>query len=278
MYDAIVVGAGIIGATVTKALRGQGRNVLLLDNKEPMAGTAPSGGHIKPNWIGGMARKDYNDAMEMLAKVWTIEEAKFTVRPTWIKATVYRVDTDIVLAYGPYLQAKVTKVITDTEHPTVEYVNKGATCSAEAELLVIAAGVWCDRLVPSCVIQPKQGVSFRFPGTVDPFIQPWAPYKQVVVHQQGPNELWAGDGSAIIPQNWDDNRTRKCIDRCRNAIGLTGVEPLKILLGLRPYCETNGKPCLLRPLGEKSWVATGAAKLGTIAAGWVAKEILDATS
>ena len=278
IHDAIVVGAGIIGATVTKALRAQGRDVLLLDSKEEMSGTAPSGGHIKPNWIGGMAKQDYNDAMETLAKVWKIEEAQFKIWPTWIKAVVYRVDTDIVMTYGPYLRAKVTKVFTDREHPAVEFTNKGANCTAEGKILVIAAGVWCDRLIPSCIIRPKQGVSFRFPGVVEPFIKPWAPYKQVVVHQQGPNELWVGDGSAIIPQNWDNDRTNKCMNRCKNALGMNEVEPIRTLFGLRPYCETNGKPCLLQKFGEHTWLATGAAKLGTIAAGWVAKEILDATS
>jgi glycine/D-amino acid oxidase-like deaminating enzyme len=82
MKDVIVVGAGIVGATVAKAFQAAGQDVLLIDSREPMAGTRPSGGHLKPSWLGGMKKAEYEPAMKLLDDIWGLEEAEFTIRPS----------------------------------------------------------------------------------------------------------------------------------------------------------------------------------------------------
>jgi hypothetical protein len=129
------------------------------------------------------------------------------------------------------------------------------------------------------MLQAKQGVSFRFSGTVDPFIQPWSPYKQLVAHQQGPNEIWVGDGTAILQKNWDKkDRLKECMERCRKAIGQKGTMPIKAIMGIRPYAQGSKLPYLFERLGKHTWLATGAGKMGTICAGDAARRIIDATS
>ena len=141
-------------------------------------------------------------------------------------------------------------------------------------LLVVATGVWCNELFPELRIQRKQGVSFRLAGKLTrPFIKPWAPYKQVVAHQQSAGELWVGDGSAILEKNWDENRVKQCLTRCQKAVGVS-QPPLKTLTGLRAYSPSGNDPCVLKKVGPRAWVATGAGKSGTIAAGWVANKLL----
>lgn len=274
MQDVVVVGCGILGATIAKAMRAQAREVVILDNRESMAGTLPSGGHLKPSWFSRMKRSEYEPAMELLSNLWGLREAEFTVRPTGMKTTVYRVDTDVVVKY-PRTIGKVVEVSHFDNYPRV--VTADATVY-RCRLLVIAAGVWCSNLLPEIATIRKQGVSFRLRGTLEqPFIKPWAPYKQVVAHQQADEEIWIGDGSAILPQNWTAERTEQCLRRCRKAVG--ELHPLRrTITGLRPYCQVGSDPCLLRQLGRRAWVATGAAKLGTIAAGWAAKRLVDATS
>jgi len=280
MRDAIVVGSGVIGATVAEALKKQGRDVLVLDDEQPLAGSRPSGGHLKPSWFSGMKKADYEPAMELLADVWGMTSEQFKLWPTGIKVTVYRVDTD-VLVQTEKTVAHVSSVAHINNYPSVHFAASDSEKIVEerCRLLVLATGVWAGELIPGVQCIAKQGVSFRFAGKVVPFIKPWAPYKQVVAHQQGQNEIWVGDGSAILPQNWTDDRTKQCLERCRGAIKANEKSPLRVLTGLRPYCKTTGgDPCLLQQLGPRAWVATGAGKSGTIAAGWVARRILDANS
>lgn len=269
--DCIIVGAGIIGCTVAKALQQQGREVLLLDDGRPLSGTRPSGGHLKPSWFSSMPKTEYEPAMELLNDVWGLIEEDYVIRPTGLTTKVYRVDTEAVLATESET-AKVTAMVADGPVPSVVFCGKVHTC----RLLVIATGAWAAELVPGTEVTAKQGVSFRFCGTLaKPFIKPWSPYKQVVAHQQTADQVWVGDGSAILPKNWDETRTQACFKRCSAA--LPGMRGVSRTIGLRPYCKAeNGDPCLLQRLGPRAWLATGAGKSGTIAAGWAARRIVDA--
>lgn len=275
--DAIVVGCGIIGSTVAKALVDRGLDVLVLDDRRSEAGTPPSGGHLKPSWFGGMPKEQYMPAMELLDKTWGLLEERFVVRPTPITTTVYRVDTDLVMAY-PFTRGTVLRLTNLTGNaPGVVYGVPGGEATERASMLVIATGTWAGELAECPKVTAKRGVSFRYATTLDrPFVKPWAPYKQVVAHQQSPGEVWVGDGSALLERSWTEQRTEDCARRCRAALKLgPEVVPTKTLHGLRPYCDSDG-PCLLKRLGPSAWLATGAGKSGTIAAGWVARRVLDA--
>jgi glycine/D-amino acid oxidase-like deaminating enzyme len=278
--DAIVIGAGIVGATITKTLIAAGRQVLLVDSGREMAGTKPSGGHLKPSWFSGMKKAEYEPAMELLDQTWGLFSESFVIKPVMMATTVYRVDTDVVVAY-PYTQGNVTSIDMLDNIPRIKYSSKKEENVEErTRLLVVAAGKWCAELLPEVFannpVIPKRGISFRFTGTTAPFIKPWAPYKQIVAHQQGNNEIWIGDGSAILEENWTEDRTQQCLTRCQSSF--KGAKLIRSITGVRPYCKTNGDPCLLSQVGKHCWVATGAGKSGTIAAGWAARRILDATN
>lgn len=305
MWDAVVVGGGIVGATVASALELEGCQVLLLDDGRTGSGTVPSGGHLKPSWFGGLPKAEYEPAMELLDRCWTLHSEEFAVREpllgsTLTHTTVYRVDTDQVVN-RPKTLGRVTalhkldnyplvcyRTCTDSDEGGVEDDGFGSSNGSQFEdhevrckLLVVATGAWAAQLVEGVQVQAKAGVSFRMPGTLAaPFVQPWAPYRQVVAHQQGDKEIWVGDGTAVLAENWSTERTTSCLTRCVGALGLNkGTQPLRTLQGNRPYCKTEGKdPCLLKRLGKRAWLATGAGKSGTIAAGWAARRIIDAAT
>lgn len=284
MQDVIVVGAGIIGSTIASALRNQGRSVTVLDANKPLAGTPPSGGHLKPSWFGGMKKVDYEPAMELLDKTWGLVEEEFIIRPSKLKATIWRVDTDKVVKSERTLAAVTGIDLLDTNAPKVTTTTEDFRC----RLLIVAAGVWCQELLPE-ILPPKsliakQGISFRYQGNLaNPFIKPWAPYKQIVAHQQTANEIWIGEGSAILSANWDARRSSTCQERCISSLArlypsMALKQPTRAIEGLRPYYASGADPCLCKQVGKAAWVVTGAGKLGTIAAGWAARRILDATS
>ena len=255
MEDFIVIGGGIMGATIGLALRKQGRKGLIIDDGRKMAGTRPSGGHLKPSWFSGMKKEDYEPAMELLNNVWGLDESEFKIRPSGLTTTVYRVDTDQVVSIKKTI-GKVTGLDSLDKYPIVRVGEERYRC----RWLVIA------------------GVSFSFTGTVEPFIKLWAPYKQIVAHQQSKDRIWVGDGTAILSKNWTKEREIQCRKRCAKPLGV-GNKLKKITTGLRPYVKkTDGQPCLLKRPYPQVWIATGASKLGTLAAGWAARRIIDATS
>ena len=265
----------MVGCTVAAAARRAGADVLLLDDARPMPGSRASGGHLKPSWLGGMKKSEYEPAMKLLDEVWGLSSEEFVIYPLRVvSTTVYRVDPDAVAAY-PRTEQRVTGIHNLEGNPEVRWNGGGARCRC----LVVATGSWAGELVPELKISGKMGVSFRFKGKLNkPFIKAWAPYKQVVAHQQSEEEVWVGDGSALLTENWTAERTDECMRRCRNTlpVGMRGLEPAKVIHGIRPYCAIpDGQPCLIHRLGPNAWAVTGAGKLGTIAAGWAAGRLVN---
>lgn len=281
-HDVIVVGAGVIGTTIAKALKRHGRTVSLYNKTVPNIGTAPSGGHIKPSWCESKLKgAPFDAAMEMLEATWPIKEESFWFRNGKRSETMFRVDIDALMSQATAMRLEIAGIKlhdASSVQPRLTITNRASPDNAAScKLLIIAAGVWTKEILGDLFpwkLQGKSGVSFRFNGTTKSFIETWAPYKQVVAHQQSPGEIWVGDGSAVLEANWTAERTQACFERCAAAIN--NHNHRKTLYGIRPYCRAKG-PCLLERIGPSCWVATGAGKLGTIASAWAAKEIIDAS-
>lgn len=278
MRDVIVIGSGIIGATVARLLNLRGvKDVLVLDDRRPMGGTAPSGGHLNTAWFKGMPKAEYEPAMGVLDDCWGLIEETYQCRPSMKTTTMRRVDIDAVMA-SPFTRERVTAVRGEgTARPEVD-TERGNLFrdTLKARHVVIAAGVWASEFVPGLTIKAKRGVSFRVNGLLRrKFIASWAPYKQIVAHRQTKDVIWIGDGSAIAAENWTLTRTAECLARCLAELGTPDAGLRATSLGDRPYAapENKGEPCLYRKLGPAVYLATGAGKLGTIAAGWVAGKI-----
>jgi glycine/D-amino acid oxidase-like deaminating enzyme len=290
MRECIIVGGGIIGATIAKTLGMYMNNILLIDADLPMAGTAPSGGHLKPSWFGGMKKEEYSPSMDLLDNTWGILSEEFDVVTIGVrvaKAKVYRVDTDYVTKWAETHRTlgAVQSIENVLGRPVVTVKDIKGLHREECELLIVATGVWAVELVDwkGVSVQAKQGVSFRMKGRLpQPFIIPWAPYKQIVAHQQTDNSIWIGDGSAILSRNWNEERTQSCLARCQKALGRRLVayrnnppDPLQTRRGLRAYCtHSKEEPCLYQQLGPNCFLVTGAGKSGTIAAGFAAHKLL----
>lgn len=279
MQDVIVIGGGIIGATIAKTLLDARREVLCLDREEPLGGTAPSGGHLKPSWLG-MTEDEYKPGMEILDKTWGLikEDFRYKEQPT----TVFRVDTDVVVGWEGKDKANVERIEQLHNYPKVLYRAKDDPTKLFEErcrLLIVAAGIWTNELLHPhgyrLDIQPKQGVSFRITHQLaEPFIQEWAPYKQIVAHQQSATEVWMGDGTAILQKNWRDQRDDECLDRCLKVLNVKSA-PYRKLHGIRPAVEKKTGICVMDHPWPRVWVVTGASKRGTIAAGVAAHKFLN---
>jgi hypothetical protein len=283
IYDSIVIGNGLFGSLITRGLRELGRNVLLVgDNKED-AGSPPAACLMNPAWFKKLGSDVSEPAVSWLANRFNLHNLPFreTTQSGKVKATrswfiepsemLLKPDLDqhveLVTRRGPQLHA----ILCCTE--------MGTELWHEARQVVVAAGVWSQRLVPwvDLGITGKAGVAWLLPEWAGPgfnFMDYWAPFKQIVGFQRG-DGFWINDGSAILRQNWSAELERSCLQRTMGTFlkhrGTMAIVEPKRLFGIRPY--TKVKPCYLEEVTDGLWVAVGAAKNGTLLGGYCARII-----
>jgi hypothetical protein len=175
---------------------------------------------------------------------------------------------------------------------TVTEVGDGwlATESGRQEGFVyVAAGIWSRRFAPDLDIVGKAGAAFRFAGEsaarlderrgsspsdrFDPFastspagINP-AARQSALAFVRDAGSTYFNDGTAEI--DYGAEHERRSLDRAES-MGLS--EPIERLWGIRPY--TRGGP-VFRRLGQRTWLATGGRKLGTLFGAVFARRLLD---
>jgi glycine/D-amino acid oxidase-like deaminating enzyme len=262
-----IVGGGTFGSIIGRALKEEGCKVTIFDCRRSEAASRASGFLMKPSWFDGLGKKITDPALELLDKFYGLQKIKFRMGP--LRTFAYRVDREAVLDDPKlhYIEEKVTKV-----QPRVLTLKNGE--EHEFDTVILAAGVWSKNLISIPGLEGKKGISFEWKGQhiKRSRIRPWAPYKQVVVFNvPDTNIVWGGDGSAILAENWKEERDEECLERVSKLAGLDGEEATR-RTGIRPYIE-GMKPCLLETRGKHLWVATGGAKNGTIAAAWAAYKL-----
>lgn len=278
-YDAIVVGAGLFGSIITAELRKRDLSVLVIDDHRPTSGSKPAACLMKPSWYAGLGEDVARPSLELLERHYGVHSISFKV--SLAKANVLWCEPAVILGATQPWYGSVSHVEAVPGGWQVRAAPLGAdqeelVCSAR--LVVVAAGIWTPHLVPvDGGLKGQAGLAFLWPGLEleQPFIDPWAPYRQLVAFNRG-DGLWVGDGSAIKEENWNQARTDMIFDRCSKAIARDECDDVQNgraigLYGVRPYSAM--KPCYLKEEEPGLWVATGGAKNGTIAAGWCAHQI-----
>ena len=266
----MVVGAGLFGSVIAAALRANGRSVLVVDDAQPGAGSAPAACLMRPSWFSSFGKKPSALALGLLDELYGVQDLLFRVGPGHV--TVHWCDPLSILSEKP-LCARVKRVVKSGPGWEVRIRDHE---SVDARLVVVAAGVWTTLLAPvEGGLVGQAGVAFLWADDhiEKPFVRPWAPYKQVVAFNRG-DGLWVSDGTAIKRDNWTDARAVSCEERCAAAVG-SSSKPRHIF-GVRPY--SRERPCYLREHRPGFWVATGGAKNGTLAAAWCAHEIIRKTT
>lgn len=266
MQDVIVIGGGLFGCIITRKLRLMGLSVDLLDSPRKGAGSIPAACLMKPSWFSGLGQTVSTPSLQLLDDLYGLQDIRFRVGP--VHTMVHWVQPSHVLS-EPRREADVERVDLGGR-----VWLRGQETPLEARLVVVAAGVWSNELLPPEArvegLAGRAGMAFLWPGQIqEPFISPWAPYRQLVAFNRDPGHIWTGDGSAIIPKNWGVENQIKSEDRCASAIGRRDHDPAQRLYGIRPYFSGKG-PCAITSHGDRLWVATGGAKNGTIAAAWCA--------
>lgn len=276
-HDIAIIGAGLFGAVAAAALRRDGHNVLVIDAKKEGSGSRPAACLMKPSWFSSMGKDKFEPSLRLLDELYGVQDLSFKVLGP-VGATVHWCDPAKILQPAD---------LTD-EVEAIQVVGGGFMLVlksgdyVEVKKVIVAAGVWSSALAHVPGLVGRAGVSFRwFDMQLDQgFINPWAPYRQIVGFNISKTEVWVGDGSAIKPDNWTKEREDQSYARCASNIDRTGFGDrengrVEAQYGVRPYVP-DAKPCFLKEVLPGMWVNTGGAKNGTIAAGWSASVLREA--
>lgn len=263
--DVVVVGAGLFGSVIAEALRRNGVVVLVVDDRRPNAGSPPAACLMRPSWFSSLGRAVYDPALRVLDELYSVQDVVF--KAAKVPVTVHWCDPRKILQ-PPDLVARATRVVAQEGGWRVET----SSVAISAKKVVVAAGVWSGLLASvegGVVGQAGLACLWRKARIEEPFIQAWAPYRQISAFNRG-DGLWVGDSSAALAQNWSAANAGATVRRCSKAVGRG--DPPEQLFGIRPYVKA--KPCYLKEARPGLWVATGGAKNGTIAAAWCASELV----
>jgi glycine/D-amino acid oxidase-like deaminating enzyme len=271
--DTVIVGAGKFGRVIANTIRHYlpQHKILLVDDAQPLAATKCSGGLIYPPWVTMMSRGTMEEGLRLLEHIYGLEKIELMfegAKPRKVEA--YHVPIDKVMD-DPRLAIYHSKVVRVEPYGVVTTGN----VEISARNVIVTAGAWCGELVKVPGLYGKRGVSFVWPGQVEGFIRPWAPYKQIVAHKHNDNQFWAGDGTAIITENWTEERQTATEQRVSKAVNRQ-VHHAIIQQGIRPVITgvTGNKPCYFKQLKNGIIIATGAGKSGMIASAWAAQKVM----
>lgn len=265
MHDAIVIGGGLFGSVAADALRINGLNVLMIDDRRPHSGSAAAACLMKPSWLTKLGKPVVESSLALLDGLYGVQTLQFSVPPTRGFVSVDWVDPRQVLDGREVVNATVQKI-----EGTTVITNKG---EYEGRLVVVAAGIWTPLLVEQLTVAAKTGVAVRYlhgPQHKN-VIKPWAPYKQMVKFSEA-GFSWAGDGTAIKGGNWTEERKKKSIDRIIEFAPMEGFA--QTIVGNRPYMKL-GTPAFAGWVEPGVFAITGGAKNGTVAAAWSANQLLE---
>ena len=264
-----IVGSGLFGMIIARRLVDLGHIVYVYSNELPEAGSSPAACLMKPSWFAGMGRDIYEPSLKLL-------ESQYGLMSVLFKANLIKTEVAWIPPRQILYDSKVQRInstvtaVTDKGHIIIDNREHGF------DVIIVAAGVWTNEILPKEYHVPrlaaKAGCAYLFPGQIEePFISVWAPYKQIVAFNIDFENIWVGDGTALIPASMTRERRAKSRLRCAKAIGRDPNEATEIC-GYRPYVA-KASPCYLEEVSQHLWVVTGGAKNGTIAAGWCAHVI-----
>jgi len=269
MHDAVIIGGGLFGSIIAKTLRSTRKmNVLVIDDQRPESGSRPAACLMKPSWLSGLGKDIWMPALRLLDNLYGVEDIQFKIGI--VRSTVHWCDPAKVLEQGA-LNARVTQIQQTSEGSWLVRMGDETVTAAR---VIVATGAWARELVPlDADLRGLKGAALLWPNEriPEPFVQPWAPYKQLVGFNRG-DGAWVGDGTAILMENWKPLTLNRSVARCATAAGYP-KEEAQVLVGIRPY--TDRSPAYLAEQEPGLWVATGGAKNGTIAAAWCAQQIAD---
>jgi len=305
--DVIVVGAGMVGSMITKHLRANGLQVLLIDCERPFSGSKCSSGMWRDGWVNDKIREQYEQGLEVLheyAGINTIEvenlDTKLSVKKNGSEQTDVQIDELMYVNWKDicdvqavnYEVVSVCKNIVTCRHHGNDHNNRPRTTQFVAmKKVFLCTGAYTDELLRDSGYSPI-GLDRYFGSAIETRnldykiiskIKTWAPYKQFLAARVGKTKLKFSDGSMVKnpPLEQGDERCDRVHQRLKeHVVEVMGTkfkydkDDTKELFGLRPYLP-KGDHEFVHNHDSDLWSFTGTAKNTTILCGYLAIRALE---
>jgi glycine/D-amino acid oxidase-like deaminating enzyme len=257
MPTLLIVGGGLFGSPAAAYARSKGIEALVFDAALDGAASPAAAGLFKEAWAGKKLRQHFQDALPVLDRLYGLRLVTLT-QEDGLTESFHFVPPTTILEPTPLRQ-----VVTAIGDGWLE-----ASGRRYEGWVYVAAGVWCEQFLPGLGVYGKAGASFVFPGERPGRILPLARGRQAIAFVRDPGRTFFIDGTA--EREYTQEHDRQTLARAA-ALGLTD-EPLKRLWGRRPYAP--GGP-VFRKLGDRTWLATGGRKMGTILGASFARRLIE---
>lgn len=271
-----IVGGGIFGSVIARWLRLHGAYVLVFDEGRVNSGSAPAACLMKPSWASSMNSTEYIQARADLNHSYGVQKVVLQA-PMGVSMEFDWVPPKSILI-GPDFKGKVTSVRPGEIDAVVESPGTGAA-TWKFDHVIVATGHWAKELVPGLKarVYGRGGWAITRKGQLEtPFVRPWAPYRQLIGFNRGPDEIWVGDGTALKPESMTIDARDKSFKRMQESLPyIDPTEDQQIIAGIRPYFDGPKAPALIEHVAPGLLVATGGAKNGTLGAAWAARKIAE---
>jgi glycine/D-amino acid oxidase-like deaminating enzyme len=257
MPTLLVVGGGLFGSLAASYARCQGIESAVFDAALDGAASPAAAGLFRERWVRKNLREHYHRALPLLDRLFGIRLLSLTNDEGQLEPFLFVSPADI-LEKQPIRQ-QVTAVGDG-------WLEAGGR--RYEGWVYVAAGVWSDQFLPGLDIYGKAGAAFLFRGERPARIHPLAQGGQALAFVRDPGFTYFSDGTAEreYTQQHDIDSLRRAAE-----MGLSDL-PFKRYCGWRPY--TPGGP-VFRKMGERTWLATGGRKLGTILAASFALQLVE---
>jgi glycine/D-amino acid oxidase-like deaminating enzyme len=253
----LVVGGGLFGSLAAAYARSKGLDALVFDPGLDGAASPAAAGLFKEEWAGKKLAEHFHRAVPLLDRL-------FGIRRVSLRHDDGRAETFLFVPPTAILEASpIRQAVTAVGDGWLE-----AGGQRYEGFVYVAAGVWCEQFLPGLGVYGKAGASFVFSGERPGRIRPVARGRQAVAFVRDPGTTHFSDGTA--ERDYTAKHDRLTLERAA-ALGLNG-DPVKRYWGQRPY--TPGGP-VFRRLGERTWLATGGRKMGTIVGASFARRLVE---
>jgi glycine/D-amino acid oxidase-like deaminating enzyme len=246
MTALFVVGGGLFGSLAAAYARRKGIEATVFDPGLSGAASHAAAGLFKEEWAGRKLREHYHQALPLLDELFGLRRVSLT-RDDGGAETLLFVPPTVILEPAP-IRAHVTAVADG-------WLEAGG--QRHEGWVYVAAGVWSEQFLPGLGVHGRAGSAFVFGGERQGRMRPVAPSRQAIAFVRDPGTTYFSDGTA--EREHGPEHDRQTLQRAAD-MGLTD-EPVARLWGRRPY--TPGGP-VFRRIGQRTWLATGGRKMGTI--------------
>lgn len=277
--DVIIVGSGLFGSMTAKYLRKKGMDVLIIDNREPMAASKCSFGIWKDGWVNPSIKDKVILGQPTLNEfVGGIKEIEYDNLDKKTVEKLYAVDCSLILN-EKVLSGKVISI--KNRHVVFKKMGNFEESIIAKKAVIVCAGVWTPFLLKDYknvpAIDNQWGLVIEGTGELKRSkIMTWAPYKQSVFLKQKNDRFLFGDGATVKNPKENDKRLSVVGDRVlvhmSDISKFTTDNIVQLKEGFRPYLR-NTEGSIVNQHDKNLFSATGGAKNSTILSGYVAQTL-----